>query len=141
MRIGLGKCSLKLLQYTLPLLYQGRPRRWIEVWVIQKIDKEAAKLSLDNMQEPLMNDPEVLFPAAVAEDSLPKDVPNPLQDLLEKIEKLKEEMERLFEKMNPASNQNRFRRSKQRNYIGLNPDTSALLFGYKGPIRTRSRYA
>ncbi|MCD4675768.1 MAG: hypothetical protein K8S18_07185 [Desulfobacula sp.] len=106
-----------------------------------KIDKEAAKLSLDNMQEPLMNDPEVLFPAAVAEDSLTKDVPNPLQDLLEKIEKLKEEMERLFEKMNPASNQNRFRRSKQRNYIGLNPDTSALLFGYKGPIRTRSRYA
>ncbi|MCD4719205.1 MAG: hypothetical protein K8S13_05000 [Desulfobacula sp.] len=76
----------------------------------------------------------------------PEDVSNPLQDLLDRIEKLKEEMGRLYEKMNPASNQdrfgqNRFKRSGQRHYQGLNFNQSGLLFDYKGPVRTQSRYA
>lgn len=76
----------------------------------------------------------------------PEDVSNPLQELLENIEKLKEEMGRLYENMNPASNQdrfgqNQFKRSGQWHYQGLRFGQSDQSFGYKGPIRTRSRYA
>ncbi|NOX34350.1 MAG: hypothetical protein GXP56_11565 [Deltaproteobacteria bacterium] len=77
----------------------------------------------------------------VTEDHQPEAVPNPLQELIDQIEKLKEEMGQLLEKMNPALNHNRFGRLKRHHYISLNPDTSVLLFGNKGPVRQRSRYA
>jgi len=70
-----------------------------------------------------------------------EEIDNPLKDLLERIEQLRQELEHLYDKMNPEPNQNRFVKSRRHPYSRLEPDPSILLFGIKNPVRTRSRYA
>jgi hypothetical protein len=66
----------------------------------------------------------------------PEDISNPLQGLLDRVEKLKEKMGRLYETVNPAFNQDRFGqnqlgRFRQEHHHTQNFDPSDLLFGYK----------
>jgi len=105
-----------------------------------EIDEDTTTLPLDDTQVSPINGPRVLSSQMAINEPQLEDVSNPLQDLLDRIEKLKEEMGRLLKKMNPASNQNNFARSGQRHYLSLNTDSSTLLSGYKGPVRSRSRY-
>ncbi len=68
-------------------------------------------------------------------------IANPLQDLIDRIEKLKEEMEQLYESMNPVLNQNKFNSSKSHNYFDRNLDMSGLFFGPKGLIQNYGWFA
>ena len=107
----------------------------------EKTEKDTAQFFQDDMQTLPVNSPPGLSSSIVTDGPQPEAVPNPLQDLLDRIKELKEEMEHLYEKMKPASNQNRFRRSGPWYYQSFNPDPSILLFGHKGPVRTQSRRA
>ena len=113
----------------------------------QIIEQEKAQLALEREQEiqknqaALTNVPEIPFAQILNRRQMPEEVSNHLQDLIERVEKLKEEMSLLYEKMNPASNQNRFKSSKSHNYFGMNLDPSTFLFAHKGPIRSYGRYA
>ncbi len=62
---------------------------------------------------------------------------SPLQDLLDRIEDLKQEMSLLYEKMSPPSSKNRVRHNRQNKYIGFSPDLSKLPFGRLGNRRGR----
>lgn len=68
-----------------------------------------------------------------------EEIANPLKDLLERIEKLKQELKHLYDKMNLEPHQNGFVKSRRHPYSGL-VDPSLRLFGIRGPVR-RSRYA
>ncbi len=54
---------------------------------------------------------------------------NPIQDLLDRIEELKQEMTLFHEKMSTISSQNRGRHNRRNRYMEFNPDPSQLLFG------------
>ncbi len=88
--------------------------------------------------EPITTDP--VIPAPVRREELSEDVSNPLKDLLERLEKLKEQMQRLYEKMNPSEGHRRMKRSGRNRYQHFSPDSDVLLFGHKGPVRSRRRY-
>ena len=106
--------------------------------------EQLTESSQENTQASPVNSPG-FFSIMGMDEVQPEDVFNPLQELLDKIEKLKEEMGRLYENMNIASNQdqfgqNQFKRYGHRHYQDLMLDVSDQSFGYKGPIRTRNRY-
>jgi len=112
----------------------------------QILEQEKARLALEREQKIQKNQaeqaniPELSSAQILNSQQMPEEVSNPLQDLIDRIEKLKEEMGRLYEKMNPASHPNRFKSSKSHNYFGLNLDPSTFLFAHQGPIRSRGRY-
>ncbi len=113
----------------------------------QILEQEKAQLALEREQEiqkdqaEQANIPELSSAQILNSQQMPEEVSNPLQDLIDRIEKLKEEMGRLYEKMNPVLHPNRFQSSKSHNYFGLNLDPSTFLFAHQGPIQSRGRYA
>jgi len=72
---------------------------------------------------------------------IPQEISNPLQDLIDRVEKLKQEMKYLLEKRNPVFNQEKFNSSKSNQYFDLNSDPSNLLFNYRGFLQHSARYA
>ncbi|MBU1345043.1 MAG: hypothetical protein KKE44_22195 [Proteobacteria bacterium] len=106
-----------------------------------EIEEKRAEPPLENIQAASPPIPGIVSLATVMNEP-PQNITNPMKDLLDRIKKLKQEMERLYEKMSPASHQNRFRHSGRQQYYRFDPDPSVLLFGKdKGPVRPRSRYA
>lgn len=112
----------------------------------QILEQEKAQLALEREQEIQKNQAaqanifELSSAQILNSQQIPEEVSNPLQDLIDRVEKLKEEMSLLYEKMNPVSNKNGFKNSKSHNYFGLNLDPSTFLFANKGPIQSRGRY-
>jgi len=72
--------------------------------------------------------------------SQPEEIQNPLKDLLDRIEKLKEEMGRLYEGMNPDSGPGKSGRSGYGDYGTLNRYPSFLPADPKGRGRSQSRW-
>jgi hypothetical protein len=72
--------------------------------------------------------------------SQPEEVQNPLKDLLDRINKLKEEMERLYESMNPDSSLGESGRSGYGDSGTLNRYPSFLLADPKGRGPSQSRW-
>ncbi len=113
----------------------------------QILEQEKAQLAFEREHEiqkdqaAQINVPELSTAQISNSWQMPEEVSNPLQDLIDRVEKLKEEMSLLYEKMNPVPNKNRFKNSKAHNYFGLNLDPSTFLFAHRGPIRSRGRYA
>ena len=112
-------------------------------------DQEKAKFAMqkdDDMkrdQDLTTNTPELLSAQMVTNQQQLEETSNPLQDLIDRIEKLKEEMGRLYEKMNPAQNYKRLQGSKSFKYFDLNLDFDSSRFlygGHKGPIGGYGRY-
>lgn len=109
--------------------------------VSEEFDDGTTKPALESSQISPVNNSLGSLWAAGTDELQAADVSNPLKDLLDRLEKIKEEMEHLYDKMNPVGKQNRLSRSGQRRYRELNLDPSILLFGEnKSPIRSRSRY-
>lgn len=102
-----------------------------------EINEEAMQLPQEETQGSLSR-PGLLSLATVKDAPQPEAAAQPFKDLLDRIKKLKEEMGRLYEKMNPMSNQRRSRRSGQPYYQVLTPDASILFEG--GRLRGRSRW-
>jgi len=103
------------------------------------IQKEKEQPLLSNAPDRQPNVPEFPPPLQMLDSrQLQEELSNPLQDLIDRIEKLREEMERLYENMNPALNHDRFSRSKSRHYYNFNPDPSILLFGDQRPALYKS---
>ncbi len=75
------------------------------------------------------------------EVSRPAEASGPLQDLLDRIEELKQKMETLLGKTDTGSHQYGLRQSKYREYTDLNPEPSFPLSGHGGPGRIRDRLA
>jgi hypothetical protein len=88
-----------------------------------------------------LNVPSRLSFPSVMEESRSDEASAPLQDLLDRIERLKQKMETLMGKMNPGPHQDGFGGSKYRGYSGLNPGPSFLLFGRSRNGRNRGRFA
>ncbi len=102
----------------------------------QKIsDHENAQLSAGSEPKSQFSVPQFFSKPVLTSTQQSGEVANPLQDLIDRIEKLKEEMEQLYESMNPAFNQNRFTSSKSHNYFEHNFDMSDLFFDSKGSIQ------
>ncbi len=120
-----------------------------------KPEPEAGQAQI-SAQEPSIIQPSAqhpVFPSApLTEQPLPDDIPNPLEDLLDRIEKLKEEMSRLYEDMNPLIHRKSHGRrmhgrnsqnwGSRRHYLDFRPDPSILLSGrHKGKAQFPGRYA
>ncbi|MFH2058996.1 MAG: hypothetical protein ABIJ59_08850 [Pseudomonadota bacterium] len=98
--------------------------------------------SLDSSKSSPGMEPPVFTSVSITEQPQNEEVSNPLKDLLERIEKLKEEMGRLYEAMNPVTSQKRSRRGGRRYYQEIRMDSSVLLSGYhRGITRLPGRYA
>ncbi len=108
----------------------------------QKIlDKENSLLSADSEIKSQFSIPQFPFAPVLAGSQQLGEAPNPLQGLIDRIEKLKEDMEQLYESMNPALNQNKFTSSKSHNYFEHNFDMSDLFFDSKGSIQNYGWFA
>ncbi len=88
-----------------------------------------------------------VFPSVPAmKQPPPAEISNPLEDLLDRIEKLKEEMGRLYENMNPLTGREGHGRKRhgigsRRYYQDFRMDPSILLSGrHKGRARFSGRY-
>jgi len=105
----------------------------------QITDKERSQLLFDSELNKQFNIPDFSTPMLMTSQQS-GEVYNPLQDLFDRIDQLKEEMEQLYESMNPDFNKNRIKSSKPHNYFEHNLDMSALLFGSEYPMQNYGWY-
>ena len=98
--------------------------------------------SLESSESSLEMEIPVFTSVPITEQPQTEEVNNPLKELLDRIEKLKEEMGRLYEAMNPVTGQKRSKRGGRRYYQGIRMDSSVLLSGHhRGITRLPGRYA
>ncbi|MFH2092410.1 MAG: hypothetical protein ABIJ31_08605 [Pseudomonadota bacterium] len=123
-----------------------------QVGAVQQIDlvshkPEPVQEPVETRSQDLSDSPPAMAPlrflsVPVTERPASEEAINPLKDLMDKIEKLKEEMGRLYESMSPVTTQKRSRHGSRRHYQGIMMDSSVLLSGYqRGLSRLPGRYA
>ncbi len=106
-----------------------------------KIEAGEEKMSRTDILFSTQRRPFTLTPLPLtAPAAQPVEPQNPLKELLDRIEKLKEKMGQLYENMSPVSGHRKSGRSGYGYYEALNQETSFLMFDRKGPIRSQSQW-
>ncbi len=104
------------------------------------VEQPAATPEQTPTDEPAIG-PEFLSvpPTGLAQASAP---PNPLQELLDRIEELKEKLSAFMDKMNPVHGRKRGPKGRHRSYDYFRPDPSILISGRnRSPVRSRRWHA